>query len=121
MTAARRAPALPDPPPLREAAFMRMVTQLAEACGWQWSHFRPARTQRGWRTPVSGPLGAGWPDLVLARPRDRRLIFAELKADRGRVSPEQDAVLTVLGMLGPGVEACVWRPRDWDTIEAALR
>jgi hypothetical protein len=81
--------------PLTERDFMAQVTQLAELFGWQWAHFRPAMTTKGWRTPVSGPLGKGWPDLVLVRPP--RLIFAELKRDGGKLAQEQADVLSLLG------------------------
>jgi hypothetical protein len=62
----------------------------------------------------------GFPDLVLAR--ERRLIFAELKSARGRLTPEQARWLEVLS----GVEIVtpeVWYPTDWmgGRIEAALR
>jgi hypothetical protein len=112
-----------------EAAFQAQVTSLAELLGWAWVHFRPGRTQHGWRTPVEGPLGAGWPDLVLLRVRDRRLIFAELKRELEQVSADQAAVLAALGQLAanrysfsdglgfrvlalPQVEAYIWRPSD---------
>ena len=95
--------------PLAEAQWQRQVTDLAELLGWTWAHFRPARTEQGWRTPVSGPGGAGFPDLVLWR---ERVIFVELKSDRGRMSAEQDAVW--LGLTNAGAEAYVWAPRDFD-------
>lgn len=101
---------------------MAQVTQLAELRGWQWAHFRPAMTAKGWRTPVSGPLGKGWPDLVLVR-RDR-IIFAELKADRGALTADQERVLRLLDDVDPSdemVKVHIWRPRYWDHIEEALR
>ena len=75
---------------------MAQVIQVAELYGWRWAHFRPARTSKGWRTPASGPLGAGWPDLVLTRERDGRMVLVELKVDDGRVSDDQSAVLDYL-------------------------
>jgi hypothetical protein len=98
---------------------MRQVTDLASLTGWLWAHFRPAQTARGWRTPVSGTLGAGFPDLVLARPRDRRLLFVELKRDGGRTTDAQDAVLGALRYSG--AEAYVWRPADIDGIVEVLK
>lgn len=38
----------------------------------------------------------GWPDLVLARRIDRRLIFAELKTEKGVLSARQAEVLELL-------------------------
>lgn len=92
---------------------------LATMLGWLHVHHRPAQTTRGWRTPVSGELGKGWPDLVLVRERDRRLIFAELKSDTGRVTPDEERVLGILRRVG--LEVHVWRPRDLDAIAEVLR
>ena len=72
---------------ISEAESLRQVTDLAELYSWSCVHFRPARTAHGWRTPVSGPLGAGWPDLILVR--RERMAGAELKLDGGRPRPEQ--------------------------------
>ncbi len=105
--------------PLSETEFQRQVTDLAELFGWEWVHFRPAQTAKGWRTPVSGPLGAGWVDLVLVRVRDQRLVFAELKSDKGRVTPEQAFVHEVLAAAGYPVN--VWRPADFEVIAEVLR
>lgn len=103
--------------PMTEAEFQRQVTDIAELYGWQWAHFRPAQTAHGWRTPVSGPLGQGWPDLVLVHPRRGVLIFAELKV-RGAVTPSQVAVHNTLQSAAP---IYVWRPADFDTILEVLR
>ena len=95
------------------------MTQLAEIRGWSWAHFRPAMTTKGWRTPVSGPLGKGWPDLVLARPNDR-ILFVELKRNRAaKETPEQRFALDWLGSSKAIVYT--WRPEDWETIEWVLR
>lgn len=102
--------------PITEAEFQRQVVDLAVLYGWSWGHFRPAKTARGWRVPVSGPLGPGWPDLVLVR--DDRLIFAELKRDaRSKPSPDQGFVLQ---LLGAAAETYLWRPDDIDDIARVL-
>lgn len=117
---------------LREVEFMAQVTELAELRGWQWVHFRPGRTEHGWRTPVSGPLGKGWPDLFMVRQRDKRMIFAELKRDGVKPSLEQVETLALLESVGVTlshhwdqqavpVEVCIWRPADWEQIEATLK
>ncbi len=117
-TTARRSSTAASLPTLNEKDFQRQVTDLAEILGYEWVHFRPAQTSRGWRTPVSGPLGKGWVDLVLVRARDGRLIFAELKAELGKTSPDQEHVLAVL--RSAGCEAVVWRPSQWDEIAKEL-
>lgn len=101
-----------------EAQFMAAVTQLAAIRGWSWMHIRPGLNERGrYRTPVSGALGSGWPDLVLVR--TGRLIFAELKAQKGKVTGLQQTVLGVLGAI-PCAEVYVWRPSDWELILETL-
>mgnify|MGYP001611260731 CR=1 FL=1 len=109
---------------LHEDDFQVLVTDLAERLGWSWLHIRPGRTEHGWRTPISGPLGKGFPDLVLLRVRDRRLLFVELKRELEQPDAAQAAVLAALGTLagawvdqvpgGPGlwIHVRVWRPSD---------
>ena len=111
---------------MTEAQFQRSVIELAQLNGWKVAHFRPAQNSKGaWRTPVAAD-GAGFPDLVLVRDR---VIFAELKTDKGRVRPEQrewlDAIQTATTGDPPPcdrtiIETRVWRPRDWPDILATL-
>jgi len=102
--------------PTTEEDFLAQVLDLAKLYKWRRAHFRPARTQAGWRTPVQGD-GIGFPDLVLVKPP--RLIIAELKSDTGKVSPDQELWLKAFAAL-PYVETWVWRPRDWDDIVDTL-
>lgn len=90
---------------------------VAVRFGWEVLHVRAGRTRHGWRVPVTGSLGAGWPDLILARPP--RVLAVELKSPTGKVDPEQQHVLDVLALCG--IETHVWRPADWESIVAALR
>ena len=100
-----------------EKDWQRQVTDAAELYGWRWAHFRPAQRANGhWMTPVSGPLGVGFPDLVLAR---ERVIFAELKAEGAHLSPPQRAVRESLHRAG--AEVYVWRPSDLPAVLEALR
>lgn len=103
-------------PTITEAAFQAQVIELAHLLGWRVAHFRPAQTKHGWRTPVAAD-GKGFPDLVLVR--RKRLIFAELKSQRGRLSPEQREWWEALQPTG--AEAYVWKPSDFDEIAAVLR
>jgi hypothetical protein len=125
-------PTLTAARPLTEAQFMEQVTELAELFGWEWIHIRHARTKESWRTPISGPLGKGWPDLVMIRQRDHRLLFVELKSDNAYATHEQDRVLGNLMTTehyreacgckhGPDVRVELWRPEDWELIERTLR
>lgn len=106
---------MPLTPKLTEAQFTRQVIQYARLCGWRVLHIRPARTNKGWRTPVQGD-GVGWPDLFLVR-RDRALAL-ELKSDKGRTRPEQMAWLGALEEAG--VCSYVIEPSDWPWLENYL-
>lgn len=97
---------------MTEAEFQRRVIDTAVLHGWRVHHSRPARTGRGWRTPIEGHPGV--PDLVLAR--GGTVLLAELKSDRGRISIDQGAWLDALGNHGR-----LWRPRDWPGILAELK
>ena len=113
-----RAPATPTMPALTEAQFARQVYDLAALTGWSFVHFRPARTAHGWRTPVEGSLGAGFPDLILAHPHRQQVLFIELKTERGRLSPAQEEVHDFLRAAGADVRT--WRPSDLPAIQEAL-
>lgn len=102
-----------------ESQFQAAVQSFAELCGWSWMHIQKALNDRGyWRTPITGQLGKGWPDLVLCR--GTRLLFVELKGEHGKVTGIQSEVLAVLGAV-PCAEVYVWRPSDWSLIMDALK
>lgn len=100
---------------LSEDDWLGMVTELATLKGWEWMHVRPAMRQASWRTPTTGSMARGWPDLVLVK--GRRILFVELKADRGSVTEDQKRVLDV---LRSAADVDVWRPADWARIVEAL-
>lgn len=92
----------------------RQITDLAAMYGWTWVHFRAARTERGWRVPVEGPMGKGWPDLVLVSPMRRRTLAVEVKRELSDApTPDQEYVHTMLREAGWTV--LVWRPSDMTT------
>lgn len=101
--------------PISEADFTRQVIDLAHLTGWHVAHFRPAQTTRGWRTPMSGDTG--YPDITLAR--DGQVLLAELKAEGGRLRPEQIGWLTAAH--GDDWRDWVWRPRDLDRIRRLMK
>jgi hypothetical protein len=79
------------------------------------------RRRFGWRRYhawLSKHSPAGFPDACLVRPP--RLIFAELKAERGKLSAEQAAWLGALRQV-PGIEVYEWRPADMDVIAETLK
>lgn len=64
---------------------------------------------------------AGFPDLTIVGGRHDRLVFAELKSTKGKVTQSQALWLQELANAGSHVY--VWRPYDWITggIERILR
>lgn len=96
---------------MTEAELQALVLDAARLLGWRVAHFRPARTSHGWRTPVAGD-GAGFPDLVMLR--SPRLVIAELKAERGRLTDAQHAWLDAWRNV-PAAEVHIVRPANLDT------
>lgn len=113
---------------LTEAQFQGQVTSLAQLLGWHWVHvsYGPRLNRAGavarYTTPTTGTMARGWPDLVLVRPKDKRIIFAELKRETGETTPEQDLVLDILrALVSDRVEVHVWRPSDIDALALVLQ
>lgn len=101
---------------MTEAELQAAILEVARLWGWRVAHFRPALTKHGWRTPVSAD-GKGFPDLVLVHER-LGVVFAEVKSDRGRLSPEQVEWGSVLALAGARMH--LWRPSDWPAIVSLL-
>jgi hypothetical protein len=99
-------PFLDVPPPQTEGSWQGQVVEAAQLLGWRTYHTFDSRRS-----------DAGFPDLVLVR--RPRVIFVELKSDRGRLTDDQRAWLEALG--GCRVERYVWRPADWPRIKGVLR
>lgn len=105
-----------NPLRLTEKLFSQQVEELLDILHWRWCHFRPARTERGWRTALSGHVGL--PDYVATK--DGRLLIFELKSDSGKVSLEQQIWLTLLQNCA-GVEVYLWRPANIDIVKDTLQ
>lgn len=102
---------------MTEKQLQNAVVKLATYQGWQhyhtWNSFRSV---------------AGFPDLVLAHNDQRRLIFAELKTEKGKMTNAQTGWLHLLGAVTDGlpqgrVGVHLWRPSDWadGTVEKVLK
>ena len=89
----------------RERDFQHSVVELAELYGWMIYHTYDSRR--------SNP---GFPDLVMVR--DNRVIFAELKTMKGKVTKHQERWLEALAKTQ--VEVKLWRPSDINDIEEVL-
>lgn len=101
---------------MTEAEFQSQVMQVAKLYGWKIMHTRPAQYSDGrWATPIQGD--AGFPDLVLSH-RTHGTIYAELKGDKGRLSPAQVEWIDTLRDAGDEVH--VWKPVNFDLIVKRL-
>lgn len=98
---------------ISEDDFLRTVVEYAQWHKWLVHHAKPAVKHDRWATWQDGD--PGFPDLVLAR--DERVIFAELKREKGKPTKAQMEWIEALGQP----PAYVWYPSMWDTIERILR
>ncbi|MGE3705711.1 MAG: VRR-NUC domain-containing protein [Vicinamibacterales bacterium] len=84
--------------------------------GWRRVHFRPARTERGWRTAYEGD--DGFPDVVAVR--GDRIVVIECKAVGKR--PTQAQADWLAAFTGTGkAEVYVLTPADLDRVEEMFR
>ena len=68
-------------------------------------------------TSIHSPRG--FPDLVLACQARERVIYAELKTEKGKVSDSQREWLDELTACGQ--EVYLWRPADFEEVARILR
>lgn len=93
---------------MTEKELQQAVVDLARLLGWRVYHTYDSRRST-----------AGFPDLTLVR--GSRLVFVELKAEKGRASIAQLTWLRDLSAAG--ADTYLWRPADWLSghVEDALR
>ena len=93
---------------ITERQFQVQVRELVALLGWDcycwWSSMHSPR---------------GFPDLVLVNADKSRIIFAELKSEKGKVSAEQRYCLDSLARCHH--EVYLWRPADIEEIARVLR
>lgn len=128
---------------ISETAFASQVEDLLKLYRWRWTHIRPAWSSKGWRTPIKGDQGL--PDYIAVR--SPRLIFAELKDQYSKTTPEQQEWLDQLEMCQKAVvaspmevrgaiatlmlgrevgtilipEVYLWRPSQFNEVKEILR
>ncbi len=99
--------------PISERDLQNAIVDAARLYGYMVFHTRPAISAKGWRTPVQYD-GKGFVDLVLVGAD--RIVFAEIKAAKGKLSREQEHWLEGLAKVAAvtdTVRVCVWTPADW--------
>lgn len=89
-----------------EKAFQQALLDAARRLGWLCYHVFDSRRS-----------AHGFPDIICLK--GERCLAFELKANKGRVRPEQLAWIEAFGRV-PGVTAAVLRPKDYDQALAVL-
>ena len=91
---------------ITEKEFLSQVKDLAKIYHWRLYHpFLSKWSERG------------YPDITLIRPP--RLIFAELKREKGKLTESQEEWAELLKAC-PGVEYYIWKPSDIEQIAGIL-
>ena len=100
-----------------EKDFAKQVEGVLNLFGWLWKHDLPAVRQSGhWSTAYKG--ASGFPDYIAVR--GDRVVCAEIKNEKGRVSKDQKIWIDAL-KGSDKVEVYVWRPNDLEQIIEILR
>ena len=96
---------------MAEKELQKNIRDLAKVMGWDFVYSIPDSRMATAR---------GMPDLLMLK--EKRLLFAELKTQSGKLRLEQRQILYLLEII-EGVEVHVWRPSDWldGTIERILK
>ena len=93
---------------ISEKDFQQTVIDMFNCAGWL--VFHPYDSRRS---------AYGFPDLTMVSPNGR-LVFAELKTEKGKVTNYQKTWLDRLNINTEGYEAYLWRPSDMPQIELVL-
>ncbi len=106
---------------MTEQQFTNALLEWAKVYGWRRFHVRNSGVAG--QSIVQGDKG--FPDLVLVKPP--RLIFAELKVGKNKLSTEQQQWEAAIGQCRTGdyrfiggVEVYRWRPEQWSEILVIL-
>ena len=108
---------------MSEADLQRLIVGLAQTLEYLVQHCRRSMSQSGRHlTAIQGDKG--YPDLTIVG--HGRIIFAELKSEKGRLTPGQHEWLEALALAESDdgrVEVHIWRPSQWlsGEIEKVLR
>jgi len=92
-----------------EAHFQARVVGVAKYVGFKYVY----HTYDSRRSP------SGFPDLVLLNPASRRLLFVELKSQRGKLTLAQTLWRVALEAI-VGVEYYTWKPSQWNELVRVL-
>lgn len=103
---------------LSERQWQKVVLDMFKIYGWRTAHFDASVRVVGKERTFVGDVGSkGFPDIIACRPK--RIIFAELKSEKGRLSEQQKEWLALLNISD--AETYVWRPSDYNDIQEVLK
>lgn len=103
--------------PISEKTFQQQIVTLAKVTGWMVYHTYDSRKSE-----------PGFPDLVMVK--DGRLIFAEVKTEKGKLTEAQGKWATALmkvretitiRIFGSNVGYFIWKPSNWEEIVECLK
>jgi len=97
---------------ISEREWQSHVCKIAELKGWRYYHPPDNRPVNG----IIQKVVAGFPDLCLIK--NGRMVFAELKRERGNVSVQQESWMRAISKCG--IEVYVWRPSNLNEVVAIL-
>lgn len=95
------------PADMTEKVWQQQVVALFKQLGW-----------RGYHTLRSKGSQPGYPDLTLAHPDQRRIVFLELKTETGKLTDRQADWISTLRRAG--AEVYVVRPRHMQALASIL-
>jgi hypothetical protein len=93
---------------ITEKDWMRTVLEGFTVNGWWTYHAHDSRRSQ-----------PGFPDVVAVHAPTKRVVFVELKTERGRLTADQYDWRDEL--IGAGQEWFLWRPSSWAEAEAVMR
>lgn len=93
---------------ISEGDYQQQIIDLARF--YRWDH--------RYHTHDSRRSAGGFPDLVMVHVRNKRVIFAEIKAIKGELSLEQRGWLWDLATAG--AEVYVFNPANWNLVVDVL-
>lgn len=100
---------------MKEAEFAQRIEETMAYLGLRWHHETDSRKSK-----------AGFPDYCIVGPDG--IMFLEIKSDKGKPSPQQEAWITdldwVAGLTRGGTDAVIayiaW-PKDWPRVLSDLK
>lgn len=89
---------------MTETELREAIIELAKRYGWRVYYIPDSRRA----------TDRGFPDLTLLNREQGRVIFAELKSAKGKLSKDQ--MMWLAGLQTSGAEVAVWRPEHLEKV-----